>query len=104
MIQQFEQFERLVDRLAGRMANLQRERDGAVAEAAALKGQMQEKDLELIRARKEAQRAVEQMEREKMALQKDQQQLEQKLGDLMAKIRGLLPEEIPSSGGGRPAA
>ena len=39
-----------------------------------------------------------------MALQKDQQQLEQKLGDLMAKIRGLLPEETPSSGGGRPAA
>ena len=32
------------------------------------------------------------------------QQLEQKLGDLMAKIRGLLPEETPSSGGGRPAA
>ena len=104
MSQQFEQLERLVERLAGRMTSLQRERDGAVADAASLKAQLQEKDLELIRARKEAQRSVEQLEREKMTLQKEQQQLEQRFGEMLSRIRGLLPEESPSAGGLRPGA
>lgn len=104
MSQQFEQLERLVERLAGRMTSLQRERDGAVADAASLKAQLQEKDLELIRARKEAQRSVEQLEREKMTLQKEQQQLEQRFGEMLSRIRGLLPEESPSAGGSRPGA
>jgi chromosome segregation ATPase len=66
MIQQFEQLEKSVDRLADRLAAVLRERDAARAEVAALKAQVQEKDLEVIRTRKEMQRAVETLEREKM--------------------------------------
>jgi chromosome segregation ATPase len=93
MIQQFEQLEKSVDRLADRLAAVLRERDAARAEVAALKAQVQEKDLEVIRTRKEMQRAVETLEREKMTLQKEQTAMEQRLGDLFGRIRTLLPED-----------
>jgi chromosome segregation ATPase len=93
MSQQFEQIERLVDRLGAKISLLQKERNSALSEVASLKSQLQEKDLELIRVKKEMQRTVEQLEREKTALQKELQQQEQRMGDLLGKIRSLLPED-----------
>jgi FtsZ-binding cell division protein ZapB len=93
MIQQFELIAKSVDRLGEKLAEAIRERDAARNECGSLKVQIQEKDLEIIRVRKEMQRSVENLEREKMSLQKEHAEMDQRMADLFGRIRTLLPED-----------
>lgn len=104
MLQQFEQIDKMLEKITARMNLLQKERNDAAEELASVKNQIQEKDLEIIRTKKDMQRSIEQLEREKMNLQKDMQQLEQRLGDMVSKIKGIIPDEqSPMGMGNRPS-
>ena len=52
---------------------------------------LEEKELDKIRAIKEKDRVIEELEREKMGLQKEKEVLEGKIDEFFAKVRSLLP-------------
>ena len=94
MLQQIEQLEKLLDKVMERLRSLEKEREGYGAAQEEQKKLVQEKELELIRLRKEVQRFNEQKERDDMQTRKDRAQAEQKLNELLERFR--------SFGGGHP--
>ena len=84
--------EHLVDKLCTTVSSLRNERDRLRAQVDELKSKFAEKDLELIRAGKENQRTLEVLEREKLALQKEKNQIEAQLKAIYERISTLMPE------------
>lgn len=87
MLQQIEQVEKLVEKAVERVRTLEKEREGHAAALEEQKKAVQEKELELIRLRKELQRATEQRERDDMQMRKERTQAEQKLNELLERFR-----------------
>lgn len=56
-----------------------------------MRKQLEEKELDKIRAVKEKDRVIEELEREKMGLQKEKEALESKIDDFFSKMRALMP-------------
>ena len=84
--------ERLVDRLCTTLKSIRAERDQLRQELDGLRGKFAEKDLELIRAAKESQRSLEVMEREKMAIRREKEQIEGQLKSIYERSSTLMPE------------
>lgn len=100
MLERLEQFEKILDKVAERVQHLEVERGELAEQLKEARRSLQEKDLELIRIRKENQRIVEQSERERMALQKERDQMEQRMNSLAQKLDKLYGAgSTPNNGG-----
>ena len=98
--------EHLVDKLCATVSSLRTERAQLRAQVDELKSKFAEKDLELIRAGKENQRTLEVLEREKLTLQKEKNQIEGQLKAIYDRISTLMPElsgTLSGAGGERSA-
>ena len=84
----------LVDKLCSTALSLREERDRLRQEVEELRGKFAEKDLEMIRAGKESRRAVEVLEREKMALRKEKEQMEGQLKAIHERISVVMPDLV----------
>lgn len=94
MLDRMEQIEKLLDRFMERLQNLELQNGQLNGKLEEGKRLLQEKDLELIRLRKENQRLVEQAEREKMSLQKERQQIENRLSGLLDRLGKVSTEAV----------
>ncbi len=83
---QLREIEQIVERALEKMQHLQEERQGLAGQIENYEKIIQEKDLELIRLRKEQQRLLETKEREAMHLLKEQGQVEQKIKNLVERF------------------
>jgi septal ring factor EnvC (AmiA/AmiB activator) len=101
MMQRLEQLEKVVERAAEHLQNLEKEREELMASLEEQKKLVQTKELELIRLRKEQQRMVEQQERETIQLKKERAQVEQKLTELVARFERFRAGEPGASSGNR---
>ncbi|HOO62868.1 MAG TPA: hypothetical protein PK364_02975 [Synergistaceae bacterium] len=83
---QLKEIEQIVENALGKMDSLRKEREELLARIESYEKVIQEKDLELIRLRKEQQRILETKEREAMNLVKEQGQAEQKIKNLVERF------------------
>lgn len=104
MLERLEQFNKILDKVTEKVQNLEAERTQMAQQLQEVRRGLQEKDLELIRVRKENQRLIEQAERERMALQKEKEQMEHHLNSLAQKLDKLHGTERPIAPGGSAAA
>ncbi|QTX31338.1 hypothetical protein KAR29_08040 [Aminithiophilus ramosus] len=104
MLERLEQFEKILDKVTEKVQNLEAEKVQIGEQLQEARRALQEKDLELIRVRKENQRLIEQAERERMSLQKEKDQMEQRLSSLAQKLDKLYGAERPLATGGAAAA
>lgn len=85
--------ERLVDKIAGTVGALRKERDRLLLQVDELKSRLSEKELEIIRVGKENQRLLEISEREKMVSRKEKEQFEEQLKTLHGKLSALVTDQ-----------
>ena len=69
-MQALEKMEQLIDNLCGKFSDIREENEKLTKQLEIMKGQLQEKDLEIIRLKKDNQRQIETIERELMRLKK----------------------------------
>ncbi|MCF7935802.1 MAG: hypothetical protein K9L28_05650 [Synergistales bacterium] len=89
MLERLETMEQLVEKVQQRMHGFAQRCDKLESELEENKKQLQNKDLELIRLRKEHQRLVEQKEREAMQLKKERKQAQEKLQEILNRFKAL---------------
>ncbi len=85
-------FDKLLDRVAGRLSEAATSTARLQDELAQTKKQLDERALDKIRALKEKDRVIEELEREKMNLQKEKELLESQLEEVYKKIKALFPD------------
>ena len=83
---QLKEMEQVVEKALEKMNHLRKERQEFLHQIETYEKTIQEKDLELIRLRKEQQRLLETKEREAMHLLKEQGQIEQKIKTLVERF------------------
>lgn len=83
---QLKEMEQVVEKALEKMNHLRKERQEFLHQIETYEKTIQEKDLELIRLRKEQQRLLETKEREAMHLLKEQGQIEQKIKNLVERF------------------
>jgi len=81
-----EKLEALIGRLLAKLQAVESERNKLREEVASLGKQLEEKELEIIRLKKEHQRAIEQMERESAAFNRDRGRFESKMKELIERL------------------
>jgi chlorite dismutase len=86
---QLQEIEQIVERALEKMEQLRKERQELVGQIENYEKIIQDKDLELIRLRKEQQRLLETKEREAMHLLKEQGQMEQKIKGLVERFESI---------------
>lgn len=89
-MQILEKIERLIDDLNERFSAAKQENERLSKQIEAIKGQLQEKDLEIIRLNKEHQRQIETIERELMKLKTERAEYDEKLSKLHQKLSASL--------------
>lgn len=85
--------ESIVDKIAGIVGALRKERDRLQLQVDELKSRLSEKELEIIRVGKENQRLLEISERGKMASRKEKEQFEEQLKTLHGKLAALVTDQ-----------
>ncbi len=85
-MQPLEKIEQLIDLLCEKFAAIKGENERLNKQIEDIKGQLQEKDLEIIRLKKDQQRQMESLERELMRLKKERSEYEDKLSKLHQKL------------------
>ena len=86
------ELDQLLERVSGRIGEFAASNASLQDELAKVKKQLDEKELDKIRALKEKDRAIEELEREKMNLQKEKETLESKLDDIVKSLKNILPD------------
>ncbi|AFM21540.1 MAG TPA: hypothetical protein PLR17_01800 [Acetomicrobium flavidum] len=89
-MQPLEKIEQLIDSLCEKFAAIREENERLYKQIETFKGQLQEKDLEIIRLKKDQQRQMETLERELMRLKKERSEYEDKLSKLHQKLSASL--------------
>ncbi|WP_198471458.1 hypothetical protein [Acetomicrobium sp. S15 = DSM 107314] len=89
MNEALERIERIVTTTVEKYRLLQREKEECQKEAERLRAQLQEKEAEVMRLRRERQQAAEDLEREVAALREERSQMNQKLSELLNKLTSL---------------
>ena len=89
MNEALERIERIVTTTVEKYRLLQREKEECQKEAERLRVQLQEKEAEVMRLRRERQQAAEDLEREVAALREERSQMNQKLSELLNKLTSL---------------
>jgi uncharacterized coiled-coil DUF342 family protein len=98
-MQALEKIEQMIDTMCEKFSATREENERLVKQVDIIKEQLQEKDLEIIRLKKEHQRQIETMERELMRLKKERSEYEEKLSRLHQKLSASLgmPHENKSN-------
>lgn len=86
------ELDQLLERVSSRIGEFAASNASLQDELAKVKKQLDEKELDKIRALKEKDRAIEELEREKMNLQKEKEALESKLDDIVKSLKNILPD------------
>lgn len=89
-VQALEKMEQLIDNLCGKFSDVREENEKLTKQLEIMKGQLQEKDLEIIRLKKDNQRQIETIERELMRLKKERSEYEEKISKLHQKLSAFL--------------
>ena len=89
MNEALERIEQIVTTTVEKYRLLQKEREECQKEVERLKVQLQEKEAEVMRLRRERQQATEDLEREVAALREERSQMNQKLSELLNKLTSL---------------
>jgi len=89
MNEALERIERIVTTTVEKYRLLQKEREDCQKEVERLRAQLQEKEAEVMRLRRERQQAAEDLEREVAALREERSQMNQKLSELLNKLTSL---------------
>ena len=89
MNEALERIERIVTTTVEKYRLLQREKEECQKEAERLRVQLQEKEAEVMRLRRERQQATEDLEREVATLREERSQMNQKLSELLNKLTSL---------------
>jgi len=89
-VQALEKMEQLIDNLCGKFSDIREENEKLTKQLEIMRGQLQEKDLEIIRLKKDNQRQIETIERELMKLKKERSEYEEKISKLHQKLSAFL--------------
>ena len=86
------ELDQLLERVSDRLSSAAAANAALQEELAKAKKQVEEKELDKIRALKEKDRLIEELERDKMNLQKEKEALDSKIDDIAKTLRSILPD------------